>query len=397
MEKNIPHFEIVNKFQKRDYTYEDIITKDILKEISYKITGILEYTVNFDNTGYNKGRLATLEYDNFIYYVSFSEMEVGSRNSFFQSFPSSLNKYLNDTHKNKSIYFYFLNIDKSKYRIETNYFIFMYRLMKTVGTIFLNQNDYLSFNVQPFASPEDIMHQRNLLRDKNSSNNSTYITKNNLSVVQVIGKTYGANKYETTLMCIALSKVCENNLEVYQVSEQDLKTLPASSIKSFALLGNIDVFTTNKTLEKNSIEENSSLRSMFYIYNLLNKFGDKKCYLCECEIQEIIQGAHIFPISDIKRLENLTNEEKFEQAIDGENGLWLCQNHHKLFDTNIILISENGSILYRINLDERYKKYINNITTVKKIFDNVLTPKFIEYLNKRNNSLNEMLYTNIYI
>ena len=48
-----PHLKIKNKFQKRKYLYSDILTKDILKDICKKATGFDDFTVEFDNSGYN--------------------------------------------------------------------------------------------------------------------------------------------------------------------------------------------------------------------------------------------------------------------------------------------------------------------------------------------------------
>ena len=78
-----PHFTIKNRFQKRSELYQHILTRDILSDVCRRITSRRDYTVNFDDTGYNKGRLATLEYNGAINYISFSEFEIGSRNSFF--------------------------------------------------------------------------------------------------------------------------------------------------------------------------------------------------------------------------------------------------------------------------------------------------------------------------
>ena len=47
---------------------------------------------------------------------------------------------------NKRICFYFLT---SSGNVETNYFLFMYRLMKTAGIEFLNDQDFLSQQIQP--------------------------------------------------------------------------------------------------------------------------------------------------------------------------------------------------------------------------------------------------------
>ena len=64
-----PHLKIKNKFQKRKYLYSDILTKNILKNICKKATGVEDFTYEFDNSGYNKGRLVTIEYNNQIIYI----------------------------------------------------------------------------------------------------------------------------------------------------------------------------------------------------------------------------------------------------------------------------------------------------------------------------------------
>ena len=36
------------------------------------------------------------------------------------------------------------------------------------------------------------------------------------------------------------------------------------------------------------------------ILNLFKKFGDKKCYLCDCDIDSLIIASHIHRVTDIK-------------------------------------------------------------------------------------------------
>lgn len=90
------------------------------------------------------------------------------------------------------------------------------------------------------------------------------------------------------------------------------------------------------TLEKRNYQENKSLRSPLYIYNLLRRLGDKHCALCGCEIPEIIQGRACLAGFQDQKGSRLTPEQRLEYALDGENGLWLCENHHKLFDENLL-------------------------------------------------------------
>src|SRR5690554_1231066 len=119
----IPHFVIKNRFQKGGL-YQDLLSPAILTEVCQRITGKDKYTVDFIDE-VNKGRLAKLFYNGSVAYISFSENRVKSRNSSFQSFPSALVSYLNENIERKSICYFILETDAN---IETDYFLFMYRL-----------------------------------------------------------------------------------------------------------------------------------------------------------------------------------------------------------------------------------------------------------------------------
>ena len=101
----LPHFIIKNKFQKKPDLYEDILSCDILLDVCKRITGEISYSVDFDNSDYNKGRLAVLEYNGTVNYISFSETEIGGRNASLQSFPSAFVKFYKEINPNKNIYF----------------------------------------------------------------------------------------------------------------------------------------------------------------------------------------------------------------------------------------------------------------------------------------------------
>lgn len=115
-----------------------------------------------------------------------------------QSVPTALMSFYEETNPKKGIFFYFLPSIGNR---ETNYFKFMYRLMLTAGIEFLNP-ECLTQSVMPFNTVDDVILARNINKEKNKSNNSSYVTKSHNHVIQIYGKTYGANKYETTLFCI---------------------------------------------------------------------------------------------------------------------------------------------------------------------------------------------------
>jgi hypothetical protein len=114
--------------------------------------------------------------------------------------------------------------------------------------------------------------------------------------------------------------------------------------------------------------------------------------LCGCNIPEIIQGAHVWPVSSIKSANHVNYDDKLKYATDGDNGIWLCENHHKLFDRNMILVSEDGTVKYDTNIPVLYMPYLRDFTK------NIMLPKiylntnFLNYLSIRNGKLDLSQY-----
>ncbi|MCT2385492.1 HNH endonuclease signature motif containing protein [Erwinia pyrifoliae] len=288
--------------------------------------------------------------------------------------------------RNKEIFFYFVNYEGN---IKTKYFDFMYRLMATAGFVFLNDDIAVGKKVTPFNNIGDLILNKDLLRSKNKANNSSYITINDKNTTQIYAKTYGANKKESTLMCLALAKLDCKRVELIQVSEGSLTKLAKPDLSVIQSAIDILEIQSNKDMEKDEFIKNDSLRSPTLIYNLLNKMGQKKCSFCDCDIPQIIQGAHIWPVSEIKKIK-LSDDEKLKHALSENNGIWLCENHYKLYDRNIIVINENGKLLVRDKILKSHKNYINTITMNKLLPDSILNDDIILYINKRNAGIEGM-------
>lgn len=368
------------------------MSPQILGDICLKLTGQTDFTYEFDDFGYNVGRLAILDFEGKRSYVSISETDIRSRNSSFQSLPSALARYILEPNQNKEIFFYFHPSITGSY--ETPYFIFMYRLMKTAKIKFLNELDFIAHPISPFINAADIVVNKDSIRIKNKGNRSTYITKGENNELQIYGKTYGANKYETTILCLAISEIATSKVELFQIGEGGLTELPQLAKEAIESLNVVKIYTSNRTIEKLNFERNNSLRSVEYIYNLLEKFGDKKCAFCDCEIPQVIQGAHIWPVSEIKKDSTLSEDQKLSCAIDGENGLWLCQNHHKLLDVNILKIGEDGHIQHASQSNSSHTEFLKRITSQTTLPTSLFSNKFIFYLRKRNQNLRSS-YLNI--
>ena len=257
---DVPHIKIKNNFQKRDEQYSDILKPEIIKEICVKATGCSEYTVNWDNDGYNKGRLVKIEYKKEIIYISLSENDkIEGRNSSMQSFPSALLEFYADKNTKKRICYYFL---KHEGNAATSYHMLSYRIMKTIGVEFLNSIkeiaeeqisksgkplkekkrsviiETIDDEIYPIDSIDDMIQNKDSIKgDKDASNNSTYITTNENDDVEISVKVYGASKYESVLLADAASKILDKRpflqklfktkkIILYEIVEKDLKKLP---------------------------------------------------------------------------------------------------------------------------------------------------------------------------
>lgn len=393
--REIPHFVIKENLQKSKVTgvyFSDVVTPEVLKDVCYRITGQSSFTYDYvDNEyqdlflerSYNKGRMAIMQYRDAVNYISFSEQEIGGRNSSVQSVPTAYNIFYDNPYPNKRLFYYFLNLTGNA---ETDYQVLIYRLMNTIGFEFLNASPTLHRRIQAFNSVEDIIFNRRINSGRNRSNNSTFITKNGVGEIEIYGKTYGANKYETSLICYALARLWSRgpNIKLFEVLEGDLKELPESSLNVIEQMGIFDVIPTDMTLEKKIYDKENSLRSPRYALNLFNKLGNKRCALCDCEIPELIQGAHVWPVAEIKRMPALSLEQRLEYALDGENGLWLCENHHKMFDEHMITFDGDGKILFNKSIEQRHMAYIKEITPYDYLPREVVTDKFLWYLQRRH-------------
>lgn len=81
-------------------------------------------------------------------------------------------------------------------------------------------------------------------------------------------------------------------------------------------------------------------------------------------------------------------DEKFDAATSGDNGLWLCENHHKLFDSNILQLDSKGIFSFSETLSDVEKKFAFDITKNYTLPPHILTNETIAFINKRNEMQN---------
>ena len=289
--RDIPKFIIKRNMQKSAQTgiyFNYLVTDPIMRQICIEVTGRSDYEVEFVENDYcdefldakyNQGRLGILQYHNTVTYISFSDEKCEGRNSGIQSVPTAFNRFYSNTHKDKRLYFYFLPCSGNN---ATPYYLFMYRLMRTAGFDFINTPSSLAGQINAFTTIDDIIRARKENGDKNSGNNATYILKNAPHEYEIFGKTYGANKYDTSLICYAISKLAqpEDHITLYEYNEKDLKELPAASLEVLHSMGNINIVNIDDEIERKELEENDTYVTLFSMPTI--KPIDKDAILRSC-------------------------------------------------------------------------------------------------------------------
>ncbi len=324
----------------------------------------------------------------------------GSNNAYFVEFiPMAIaSYYLDKTSKAKSMELYLKGTNHN--RAKTKGQQFYYRLAKTVGIKILNEFDFeteIRKNISiPFKSIEEWKKARKDLSSANRSNKPSYIIENGDSYI-FYGKTFGANGRESIFILYVLANLAlkENKrIFLYEVEDNGSLYLESSSSsrepRFKKILKDLNVvyyadsikYVENEEDEDISDENKDSRCQAEFMKNLLYKYNckrddkgnvifgkngkpviaddTKRCYLCHCDIQNLIIASHIHRICDINKLE-IPFEEKRAMAVDADNGLWLCANHDKLFEYGLIYF-ENNKMIISNRLNDMQKDFVQNIT-----------------------------------
>ena len=321
-------------------------------------------------------------------------------------------------------------------RATTEAQILYYRAAKTIGINILNANELKrgQKNIQKeiekeFKTVEEWQNERLKMKNKNTSNKSSYILEENDSYI-FYGKTFGANGRESIFILCMLSKlareegkriylyeVMDNGATAFESSMDDEDKRFKKMLETMGIVYYIDSvdYVENEDADKILNEKDKDARHQAeFMRNLLIKFNAernekgeikrnkkgspiiintlKKCYLCECTIQKAIIASHIQRVTDINRLK-IPFEEKRRKAVDCDNGFWLCANHDKMFEYGIITFDEHTGMLQMDleSLTEDQRDYIREITSKTNVDEQHFTESLKEYLTIHNNRLKEQL------
>jgi hypothetical protein len=296
-------------------------------------------------------------------YIVFSSKN-NSRNAFLMQYiaPAYI-AYSKDSVAKKSFHIYVIDPkDKNAY---TPYMKLFYRCF--LNLTFKIHN--LEVNLVPFSNFEEMQKEREQERAKNSMNQSTYFEDNGTHIA-IYGKTFGANAMESFLLALTLKQLSPQRVIFYPVTDNGSNNLSEEQIEILKANG-IDI---KQAIDESSSDETElkaapeSLRdSPKFHYNLLKKFGRKYCYICGCEIGNLIIGSHIHRVADIQNSDD-SKQDKVRKIVDGDNGFFLCANHDKLFEWGWIFFA-GQTLRFKPYLTLPEKNYIRQITfDTRKLF-----------------------------
>ncbi|MDI3348258.1 HNH endonuclease signature motif containing protein [Mycoplasmopsis arginini] len=368
-------------------------------------------------------------------------------NKIFARYFESTKKYTN-----VKLFFYLLDINQTYPHNKFN--LFTYRELSTLGFDILNIDQisfsqFYEYGFRPNSTCSNISYSsfNKLMNDKlaifarNSGNIPAYLqcveTEEEDGTIVTEKYIYkfkalGAQSYDSCITMWTLDKLAKKenkNLEFlltlehygFRKNDKNVKitndlTKPVKELLS--LIGvNIDYETDDEILqERNKMlsafekaKKNNELRNQTLFRNNLRKKGiQTKCAICGCDIENILEAAHIWGISQIKdesgRIINKVLEidcmhdlidfsnpysndifyKKYVLANSGDNGIWLCSNHHGMFDNNLFCFdSEYGKIIICHEDYEKIKQQLRIENDDILLSDDILTEKTKVFLYKR--------------
>ncbi len=263
--------------------------------------------------------------------------------------------------------------------------------------------------------------------DNSSGDEEKYITEGYTYTF----KSLSAQGYDSLLRCWCLKVLADKENKYirfrlgkqYFAYDEDEKKiadkLTGPILKTFEYANiNIDIVEDDTFLIERKIadetyvryREKGELRNQTLFRNNLRKTGiPVECACCGQDNTSIIDAAHIYEVNKVKtegtqefnkfikenNLENLIdNNSKYKNEIffkkysivnAGENGIWLCKNHHGLFDNNYYCFDcETGKIVLHFKNEDDKEKFLKTIKSNCTLNNSIMTKARKIFFKKRN-------------
>lgn len=355
---------------------------------------------------------------------------------------ADLSFYLLDTDKNKNypnnlynslsyreletIGFKILNIediDFSEYERQCNSKINKSNIRFSSFNKYLRDIAYIS-NKNSGNTPSYLQCDEREFVDENGNN--SYMTEK----YTYIFKALSAQQYDSLLRCWCLKKLADKeHTEIeFKLAKQyfafgskvkkESKELSAPVREIFELANlNIKYTTTEDFINETQKADNTYLRyklkneirnQTLFRNNIRKKGIATECAVCGEDDTKLLDAAHLWQVSQIKntslkdinkfiKLNNLENIIKFSSekysgeyfykkyflTNSGDNGIWLCKNHHKQFDLDYYCFeSKYGKIVLKFDTDETKNKFLKDLKS-ENLSNKILTPLTKSFLQAR--------------
>ncbi len=438
------------------------------RKIDIYIDGRLKYIVGLSNTGFDEDKRIEAEATGGKY--TYGNSDYHSNTYLCQGINKIFDYYIDckNADNNVKLFFYLLDTNKSYPSNLSN--LFNYRKLATLGFEVLNidQVDFANFSPLGFSRLEShqgigytsfIKFSNDLqeISSKNSTNAPAYLkcidedykigndgvdfdSDDHVTTVKdtryiYTFKTLGAEAYDCFLTIWTLNVLAQREhkeLEFlfapekwnFRLGQGDVKFtdgFPETITGLFKKLGlKIHYEDSDEVLQDlqrentqyRTAKERNILRNQELFKNNLRQKGvAMKCCLCGCEIENILQAAHLWGVSDIQNsassiIDSIYSDSVFSSMLSdcqvegdkddiflkkyllansGDNGVWLCNNHHGLFDGHFFCFdSEDGTIIIDTdNLSEGDATFFEQITNNKKLPENILNTATKTFLTQR--------------
>lgn len=180
---------------------------------------------------------------------------------------------------------------------------------------------------------------------------------------------------------------------------------------AFSYLTNEQFMHERKTAEDVylSAENNGNPRNQGLFRNNLRRKGvPEKCVICGNDNPAVLKAAHLWEVKDIKKTTEKEIDEfiavnslssmladgfKFKNALfhkkyclinSGENGLWLCGNHHDLFDKNYYCFDDgDGTVILHFSDAKQAAAFCDDMVKDCRVPAKVLTRATKAFIAKR--------------
>lgn len=435
------------------------------RTISIYENGILKFIVGFSNTNYDYDKQKEKEEIGGKYV--FGKDNYHANTYIPQGINNIFEYYFDEKEKNNNVklFFYLLDTDKSYASNKTS--LINYRKLATIGYEILNLDKVSFDNIESLGfslkeSHDDIKYIsfNKLANDllavskKNSWNKPSYLRcidefydiskeKDEEELENFVDLTHqkyvytfkglSAEQYDSFINIWALSILAKNenkhleflfvpetyNFRLNQTSGEKITEDIGEPLKRVIEKAGLHLVYETTDEVRQQIEKEQSqyeiakskniLRNQELFKNNLRKKGiETKCYLCGCEIENILEASHLWGVADIRKCDDseinkILNKNHMQDLLDkddphynekfykkymlansGDNGIWLCSNHHGLFDSHYYCFdSQEGKVLVRLNASDEDKIYFDLITHNKKLPNSILTDKTKEFLSQR--------------